>query len=349
MKILIIQPFLSWGGAEAVSLQFAGHLKGAKVVALYKDKNLPYGAGNTQIITLPGLISNLLQNYRTFLIIFGFPMLLYLTLKNSKNFNVINPHNFPSLWIAVIVGKIRKIPVVWTVHNFPQSQFPVFLDKFFARRCKAIVAVSEKVAIQVWDSYKLKAELLYPGIDYNFFGNGKKIPGCKNKFVVLTAGRLKKEKSFDLAIRAFAKASEKIKNAVFVVAGTGPDLVRLKAMTHELGAKVEFVGYRTPTQLRDWYKTADLFVLPSYKTEGCNLSPLEALCAGTPSLVVEGSGVDEIVKKNRLGFVTQPTVKDFSEKILYFYRYRNPVRLGSVWIKNNLSWPIYVKKFLQLL
>ena len=172
------------------------------------------------------------------------------------------------------------------------------------------------------------------------------------KFVVLTAGRLKSDKSFDIAISSFAQASLKIKNAVLNVVGSGPDLVRLRTISSMQSANVKFIGYQTPEQLRNWYTTADLFLLPSYKTEGCNLTPLEALCSGVPSVVAKGSGVDEIFEKYKLGLVAEPTIEDFSGKIIDYhdnYKENSDRRNLKNWVQKNLSWDNYVNKFIELI
>ncbi|OGM22887.1 hypothetical protein A2961_00240 [Candidatus Woesebacteria bacterium RIFCSPLOWO2_01_FULL_39_21] len=366
MKIIIIQPFLSWGGAEAVSVQFANALTKtghkSKIVCLYKTPSLPHAADKVEITTPPKFIYELLAKSYLLMTILGLPILLVLTLVNSVGVDLINPHNFPSLWVAVVVGKLRRIPVIWTVHNFPQSPLPPLFDKFFARQCKTVIAVSQKVAGQVYRNYKIKAKVIYPGIDHAFWSKlpivvhrppaGRQARLIAGKFVVLTAGRLKSDKSFDIAISSFAQASLKIKNAVLNVVGSGPDLVRLRTISSMQSANVKFIGYQTPEQLRNWYTTADLFLLPSYKTEGCNLTPLEALCSGVPSVVAKGSGVDEIFEKYKLGLVAEPTIEDFSGKIIDYhdnYKENSDRRNLKNWVQKNLSWDNYVNKFIELI
>jgi len=342
MKIIIIQPFLSWGGAEAVSVQFANALTKtghkSKIVCLYKTPSLPHAADKVEITTPPKFIYELLAKSYLLMTILGLPILLVLTLVNSVGVDLINPH------------------------NFPQSPLPPLFDKFFARQCKTVIAVSQKVAGQVYRNYKIKAKVIYPGIDHAFWSKlpivvhrppaGRQARLIAGKFVVLTAGRLKSDKSFDIAISSFAQASLKIKNAVLNVVGSGPDLVRLRTISSMQSANVKFIGYQTPEQLRNWYTTADLFLLPSYKTEGCNLTPLEALCSGVPSVVAKGSGVDEIFEKYKLGLVAEPTIEDFSGKIIDYhdnYKENSDRRNLKNWVQKNLSWDNYVNKFIELI
>jgi glycosyltransferase involved in cell wall biosynthesis len=74
-------------------------------------------------------------------------------------------------------------------------------------------------------------------------------------------------------------------DVTLVVAGTGSlagDLPRLAA---ELGLaeRVLFVGsVSDDSRLADWYRAADLFVLPTTAYEGFGMATVEALASGTP-------------------------------------------------------------------
>ena len=84
MKIIIIQPFLSWGGAEAVSVQFANALTKtghkSKIVCLYKTPSLPHAADKVEITTPPKFIYELLAKSYLLMTILGLPILLVLRL-----------------------------------------------------------------------------------------------------------------------------------------------------------------------------------------------------------------------------------------------------------------------------
>ena len=51
--------------------------------------------------------------------------------------------------------------------------------------------------------------------------------------------------------------------------------------TRGLGTTVRLVGVKAPDEMGDWYRAADLLVLPSYR-EGCCNAVLEALACGVP-------------------------------------------------------------------
>ena len=368
-RVVIIQPFLSYGGAETVSAQLAYYLKKkgfrAVVLALYQDKERqPYLADKVDIRFAPKFIGRFLASNKLFLLILGFPFLLLLTIKETRKTSVLNPHNFPSLWVASLVGWIKGSPVIWTCHNLPQTPFtkgimsfvfnPIieFFNKFFAKRCKEIIAVSEKVKRKLKQKYQVNAKVLYPAIDFDFWSKGE--VESDDKFVLLQVGRLKKEKNQELSIEAFARALEVIEDANLVIVGDGEDEIRLKGFAKKLGvsSKVNFMGYQPPKVLRDFYAAADINLSPAYETEGFNLSPLEALCSGTVSIVASGSGVDEVFSRKEIGIIASPTVDDFTRKIIGASNSEKKVKemtkRGQRWVRDNLSWEKYSKKFLEL-
>ena len=97
--------------------------------------------------------------------------------------------------------------------------------------------------------------------------------------VILAAGRLVKEKGFEVALRAFAKVEDP--EAQLVIVGEGGRREALTALARELGVadRVSFPGYAR--DIRPWLETARAFLLSSYY-EGYAAVIVEALGAGRP-------------------------------------------------------------------
>lgn len=106
---------------------------------------------------------------------------------------------------------------------------------------------------------------------------------------LVAAGRLRKEKGFDLLLDAMPAVVQKFPGAQLTILGEGPDELRLKNQARQLGLfeKVDFRGFvQNPWVLMG---NADLFILPS-RAEGLPNSLIEALALGTP--VVASDCVD---------------------------------------------------------
>jgi glycosyltransferase involved in cell wall biosynthesis len=101
--------------------------------------------------------------------------------------------------------------------------------------------------------------------------------------VLLTVRRLEPRMGIDRLLRALPLLGRD--HVTLVVAGDGSlagDLPRLAA---ELGIadRVLFVGpVSDDARLVDWYRAADLFVLPTTAYEGFGMATVEALASGTP-------------------------------------------------------------------
>jgi glycosyltransferase involved in cell wall biosynthesis len=106
---------------------------------------------------------------------------------------------------------------------------------------------------------------------------------------LVAAGRLRKEKGFDLLVDAMQAVVQKIPGAHLTILGEGPDATPLKQQAHRLGLdeKIDFRGFVQNPWV--YVGNADLFVLPS-RAEGLPNALLEALALGTP--VVASDCVD---------------------------------------------------------
>lgn len=97
--------------------------------------------------------------------------------------------------------------------------------------------------------------------------------------LIVAAGRLVREKGFEIAIRAFALLDDP--SARLVILGEGPERKRLLAQAQAAGVadRVELPGY--VPDIRPWLDRARAFLLTSYY-EGYGAVIVEALAAGRP-------------------------------------------------------------------
>jgi glycosyltransferase involved in cell wall biosynthesis len=101
--------------------------------------------------------------------------------------------------------------------------------------------------------------------------------------VLLTVRRLEPRMGIDRLLRALPLLGRD--DATLVVVGSGSLAGDLPCLAAELGIaeRVLFVGpVSDDAHLADWYRAADLFVLPTTAYEGFGMATVESLASGTP-------------------------------------------------------------------
>jgi glycosyltransferase involved in cell wall biosynthesis len=89
--------------------------------------------------------------------------------------------------------------------------------------------------------------------------------------------------------------------------GDGVERLELEKLGSELGlAKhLEFVGYKSQAEVRDYLQKSDVFVLPSF-AEGVPVSLMESMAAGVPVVSTQVGGVSELVENGVSGYLVPP-------------------------------------------
>jgi glycosyltransferase involved in cell wall biosynthesis len=94
---------------------------------------------------------------------------------------------------------------------------------------------------------------------------------------------------------------------VLAVVGRGSLEERLRRLSSDLGLerRVRFVGQVSDDELRDWYRAADLFVLPTVAYEGFGMATVEALASGTPVVGTSVGATPELLRPLNPGLVAR--------------------------------------------
>ncbi|MGB8332106.1 MAG: glycosyltransferase [Polyangiales bacterium] len=115
--------------------------------------------------------------------------------------------------------------------------------------------------------------------------------------VVLFLGRVTFQKGPEYFVQAAARVLEHVPDAVFVMAGSGDMLPRMKALVEDLGIteSFRFPGFVRGAELERTFSTADVYVMPSV-SEPFGIAPLEAMSYDRPVIVSKQSGVSEVLR-----------------------------------------------------
>ena len=176
--------------------------------------------------------------------------------------------------------------------------------RLFYNRCKKIIVPSSatrKYLRRV--GVKKPIEILPTGIKVVKTSAEKK---KNNVPVILHVGRISKEKSIDVIIRAFQRVLQK-KKARLIITSDGPERESLEALVKHLKLEkhVTFAGVVSEKEKYRLYKTSDVFVVASM-TETQGIVALEAMSQGCPVIARDAMGLKDYVNRdNGIMFKTE--------------------------------------------
>ncbi|WP_461180155.1 glycosyltransferase [Virgibacillus kimchii] len=191
-----------------------------------------------------------------------------------------------------------------------------------------VVALSYGVKENIVRRYKVKPEkirVIYNPVDVDNIAahmeKGEIDPEHEEVFrgdakVLITAGRLVKDKDHETLINAFAKVNEKM-NARLVILGEGEleEPLKNQAKSLHLQDYIHFLGFQQNPYV--YFKHADLFVLSSIR-EGFGHVLTEALATGTPIVSTDcRPGAMEVLDSGAYGILCKTgDANDMAEKII---------------------------------
>nr|WP_062051365.1 glycosyltransferase [Bacillus sp. JCM 19034] len=207
-----------------------------------------------------------------------------------------------------------------------------------------IVSLSEGVKRNLVRRYKVKPsdiEVIYNPVDLQMIetkiDQGKLDPEHEALFetadkVIVTAGRLVKQKDQETLLKAFAKVNETIK-CQLILLGEGPLKESLVSLTNqlEIADRVHFLGFQSNPYL--YFAKSDLFVLTSIH-EGFSHVIAEALATGTPVVATDClSGPREVLNHGKYGQLCKVAdVREVAEKMQMVLSY-NQEEMEQVRVK----------------
>jgi glycosyltransferase involved in cell wall biosynthesis len=212
---------------------------------------------------------------------------------------------------AVGVARFLRVPGVVMVGGTD-----VLLLTEGRRRRDCILKVLREADAVVTSSADLKAKLVdfgigadkvhvnYRGLDISLFFPGNKEEARKSLGVPLDAriliwvGRMVPVKGLDVLVDACRRLFIRGPNFRLYLVGDGPlrKVLTLECRRRGLSEIVTFVGSQPHNQLPDWYRAADLTVLPS-RSEGLPNVLRESLACGTPFVASRVGGIPEIAEE----------------------------------------------------
>ena len=129
-------------------------------------------------------------------------------------------------------------------------------------------------------------------------------------FVAFTVRRLFYRNGLDTLLDAAARLRDRA-SVHIVIGGSGPERDEIEARIRRDGLdRVHVVGFIPDADLPDYYRAADVFVLPTRTAEGFGLVLMEAAASGIPSVATDSGAPREIVDDEVTGLLVKPDAPD---------------------------------------
>jgi glycosyltransferase involved in cell wall biosynthesis len=279
---------------------------------------------------------------------------LFEAIQNEVSFDVLHLQ-MPFSAYAVLRSRLsRGIPKVYTCFSFAFEEFRsrnrmpvgllgrvVYWSNLHARKVierKALAASDRFVVLSRFTAEKLeevygvpvsRSRIIPGGADLEKFrpprGGAermairRRLTLPENKVILFTVRNLVPRMGLDQLLYAMKKVAGVHPDVLLVIGGSGPLRNSLVSLVGDLGLSdhVLFAGFIPEKMLPDWYRMADLFVLPTVELEGFGLITPEALASGLPVVGTPVGGTSEILGRFDESFLFRDaSAKSMAEKII---------------------------------
>lgn len=245
--------------------------------------------------------------------------------------------------LGLLMGKLMNIKTTGIYHtDFRSQSFHItgderlsntvdtYINWFYTQLDEIRVPTNEY--IKLLESRGLsdqKIKLFKRGIDPELFSPEKadseflhskyKIPEGIN-FVY--TGRISRDKNLDFLFKVYQELYKKYENINLICIGDGPYFNELSEKSKKYD-RIFLTGRLNRKELPGIYASSDLLLFPS-TTDTFGMTVLESLACGTPALVSNVGGPQEIVKDGKTGYILdvnsiEPWVEKLDELIQEIY------------------------------
>jgi glycosyltransferase involved in cell wall biosynthesis len=224
---------------------------------------------------------------------------------------------YPDGWAAVELAREARLPVVVKVHGSdvllprPNSARGRLTEEAL-KRADAVVAVSRHLQGEVvgMGVGAERVHVVYGGVDTTLFCPGPRDEARRRLGLeargplILFVGNLVGVKGLDVLLGACGRLHRGGEGFECRIIGQGPLRAALERRIGTMGLqdRVKLLGALPAARLPDWYRAADLFVLPS-RSEGVPNVLLESTACGTPFVATRVGGIPEIAGADHPGLV----------------------------------------------
>jgi D-inositol-3-phosphate glycosyltransferase len=305
---------------------------------------------------------------------------------NTRNsgFDVVHSHYWLSGWAGVLVKEAHGLPLANSFHTLgrvkdvarrrdeaPSSIARLRAEDGVIAGSDCVIASTPYEFDDLIEHYAASPERLYisqPGIDHSLFTPGdrseaRKRIGVGDEPLLLCVGRIQAHKGFDVAIDMLSLLPETLAvgsgaPTLMIVGGpSGPngekevEGLRSRAVVMGVADRVRFVSPQPHGSIVDYYRAADLLVMPS-RSESFGLVAAEAQASGLPVVAARVGGLPYVVDASTSGLLVNDhdphSFAAAATAILDHPMFRSNLSAGAVAFAARFSWDGTADRLLDL-
>jgi len=166
-----------------------------------------------------------------------------------------------------------------------------------------------------------KIKVVTLGVSLDAYPSAQENNDASEGVTFFTVTRLVPRKGIDRVMEAIHARPDALGQAIYRIAGQGPDMARLRELAASLGIErqVKFLGYISDEEKIKEYAACDVFLMPCRETadgdvEGFGLVFLEANACWRPVIAGRSGGVEAAVADGVSGILVNPDhVEDIAD------------------------------------
>jgi glycosyltransferase involved in cell wall biosynthesis len=373
-----------YGGAETVIVHLAQHLKRRDIpVSIFTLSSTPHPEYEGLEIVVPppesqatyrirgGGVSHIAE------IITLMVKLRKHIHRHVKEYDVVNPHNFPAVWATPhdrpTVWMCNEVPDLWHLHanqhNAGMIKQIVAVGRVFDRRIvnsrvdEAIVADRENARIFM-RHYGWCPRVIHYGIESGMFGKRpsesqenmmrQKFGLDDQGFYVIQVGMISPSKNQLRTLEGLRQLGDRIPEIKTIFVGYREaenhytQVLDAYVRNNGLDSRVLFTGHVNKSELRTLYHIAHLAVFPG-GWQGSWLSPFEALSAEKPVIVSPTILCSSLIREQNIGLVSDCLHETIFDVYKDYSTHLKIARKGKQFVLHHLTWERFCGPFTDIL
>lgn len=307
IRVLLMSRELGIGGTERQLTQTALSLDRARFqphVACFYDEGFRAAAlraAGIPILTLP------VRSFMNWTAADGaWRLVRYL---RARKIEIVHAFDVPMVVFGVPAARAARTPVVISSQRAHRDLTPGLYSRLLRvtdRMVDALVVNSHAVERELTSRHGVSPSLLrfWPNsidaADFQPLPRARQPVVAHSKLVIGSLCALRPEKGLDLLLEAFA--SLRPAGATLLIVGSGPAEASLKERVAELNLNDSCIFQPMVTNVAEWLRSIDIYVLPS-RSEAFSNSLMEAMSCGCCVVASDAGGNPELVQHGANGLL----------------------------------------------